>query len=157
MWDSPNDYKEELIHNCTYLCGCLFLKSPSFAAVERKPTPNFTQCPIFYRPSTLITVHLNAQCSFLACRYRPQYCTGCPTFKVSWLAGSSYLESRKECLAVVSTKLSANISWSEKLQTEADLSVCFQTIVILNQDRRKGRDQELFKKQQEEESQMDTH
>lgn len=41
---------------------------------------------------------------------------------------------------------------SEKLQTEADLSVC---LVILTQDRREGRDQEPFKKQQEEEPQMD--
>lgn len=43
MWDSPNDVKikEELIYNCTYLCGCLFLKFPCFATTERKPTPQF--------------------------------------------------------------------------------------------------------------------
>lgn len=35
MWDNPNDVKikEELIYNCTYLCGCNFLKSPFFATI----------------------------------------------------------------------------------------------------------------------------
>lgn len=134
MWDGPNEDQRGKIYNCTYSLWLSFLKVP-FLCHNRKKINSQILCPIFYRPSTPITVHSNALCSFLACKYRAEYCVVCPNYLMPWLKGAPNFKVERNALLCFSPSSLKTLAGSDKLQTEVFLSVCFQTMVILNLDR----------------------
>lgn len=131
MWDSPNEDQRGKIYNCTLWLSFLV----SLPQQKENKLPNFPQCPIFYRPSTPITVHSNALCSFLACKYTPDYCVVSPIYLMLWLKGPTIFKVERNALLCFSPSSLQTLAGSDKLQTEVFLPVCFQTMVILNLDR----------------------
>lgn len=143
---SPNSFKYNLARECGIAQMKVkeekFTTVPTSVAVfpplsqqKENQLPNFTQCPIFYRPNTPITVHPNALFLFLACKYRPEYRVVCPIYLMPWLKGPTTFKVERNALLCFSPSSLQTLAGSDKLQTEELLPVCFQTMVILNLDR----------------------
>lgn len=155
MWDSPNEDQRGKIYSCTLWLSFLL----SLPQQEENQLPNFTQCPIFYRPSTPITVHSNVLCSFLASKYRPEYGVVSPIYFMPWLKGPTIFKVERNALAVLFTKLSANISWLWQTPNRG-VPACLlpnHGDTEPGQRRQKVETKELLKKQEEETPQMDIH
>lgn len=105
-----------------------------FATTERKSTPKFYSVSCLLQTIRPITVHSNALCSFMACKYRPEYCVVCPIYLMPWLKGPAIFKAARNGLLCFSPSSLQTLAGSDKLQTEVFLHVCFQTMVIPNPD-----------------------
>lgn len=102
---------------------------PFFATTERKSTPKFYSVSYLLQTIHPITVHSNALCSFLACKYRPEHCVVCPIYLMPWPKGPTIFKAERNALLCFSPSSLQTLAASDKLQTEVFLPVCFQTMV----------------------------